>query len=61
MIYFLGKKFAFISLKVLIASIVRDYEVCTDLKMEDIRLKIEVTLKAVNGYPIRLSKRINCN
>nr|UZE89828.1 cytochrome P450 CYP4415A1 [Chrysoperla zastrowi sillemi] len=44
----IGKKFAFMSLKVLIASIIRDYQILTPLKMEDIQLKVEVTLKSVN-------------
>lgn len=46
-----------LSMKVTIATILRQFKVHTDIKMEDIKLKVDLLMRSVHGYPVRLTTR----
>uniref|UniRef100_A0A8D8V6D0 Cytochrome P450 4C1 n=1 Tax=Cacopsylla melanoneura TaxID=428564 RepID=A0A8D8V6D0_9HEMI len=53
----IGSKYAMLSMKVTIATILRNFEVNTDMKMEDIKLKVDLLMRSVHGYPLKLTTR----
>ncbi|XP_054257647.1 cytochrome P450 4g15-like, partial [Macrosteles quadrilineatus] len=53
----IGSKYAMLSMKTTISAILRSYKLFTDIKMEDIKLKIDLLMRSVNGFPIRLERR----
>ncbi|KAI5727227.1 hypothetical protein M8J76_016574 [Diaphorina citri] len=53
----IGSKYAMLSMKVLISTLLRKFEVQTDVKMEDIKLKVDLLMRSVHGYPVRLVTR----
>lgn len=52
-------KFAYMSLKVILSTVLRKYRVYSDVDLKNIELKVELFLKPVHGYRIRLEPRIN--
>ncbi|KAF5304212.1 hypothetical protein FQR65_LT08019 [Abscondita terminalis] len=53
-----GVRYAFMAMKALIATVVRKYKFsCEHEKVEDIRLKVDLVLKPVNGYRVSLELR----
>lgn len=53
----IGSKYAMLSMKVLISTLLRNYELRTDIKQEDIKLKVDLLMRSVNGYPVKLTTR----
>ncbi|KAF0752653.1 cytochrome P450 4C1-like isoform X1, partial [Aphis craccivora] len=53
----IGSKYGMLSLKVLISTFLRNYSVHTDIKLSDIKLKIDVLLRSSNGYPVTIQPR----
>ncbi|KAL0278240.1 UNVERIFIED_CONTAM: hypothetical protein PYX00_000111 [Menopon gallinae] len=53
----IGKKYAYLSMRVMIYHILSKYRIFCDKKIEDLRLKSEVTLKMSGGFNIRLEPR----
>lgn len=49
----LGQRFAFISIKIVLAKLFRKYRFFTDWTMEDIKFRLEVTCKPVNGIILK--------
>lgn len=43
------------SLKTIVASIVRNYIIDTATRMEDIKLKADISVRSINGYKISLT------
>lgn len=54
---FAGLQYAMISMKVMVASILRKYKFTTDLKLDDLVLKFELTLKLGNRYLVGMERR----
>lgn len=52
-----GIKYAWMSMKVLLCSILRQYKFSTHLRLEDIIPKFEVTLKIENRHMVRVERR----
>lgn len=46
-----------ISMKILVASILRKYRFTTELKLDDLVLKFELTLKLDNKYLVGMERR----
>ncbi|XP_044732091.1 cytochrome P450 4C1-like [Chrysoperla carnea] len=53
----IGPKFAYLSMKIILTSILRKYKIYSDVNLENIELKMELFLKPVNGFRIRLETR----
>nr|DAD54391.1 TPA_exp: cytochrome P450 enzyme 8 [Aphis glycines] len=53
----IGSKYAMLSMKVLISTFLRNYSLHTDMKLADIKLKIDVLLRSSNGYPVTIRQR----
>lgn len=54
----LGIRFAFISIKTILAKLLRKYRFATNLKMADIKFRMEVTNKPINGIVVKVEERI---
>jgi cytochrome P450 family 4 len=52
-----GGKYAMLSMKTTIALVVRRYHLETTHKMEDIKTRVDVLLRSINGYPVKISER----
>jgi len=52
-----GSKYAMLSMKVLVSTFLRNYSLHTDVKLTDIKLKIDVLLRSSNGYPVTIRQR----
>ncbi|XP_050423133.1 cytochrome P450 4C1-like [Adelges cooleyi] len=53
----IGSKYAMLSMKVLISTFLRHYSVHTDCKMSDIKLKLDLLMRSVHGYPVTIRPR----
>ncbi|XP_016664232.1 cytochrome P450 4g15 [Acyrthosiphon pisum] len=53
----IGSKYAMLSMKVLVATFLRNYSVHTDCKFNDIKLKLDLLLRSSNGYPVTIRTR----
>ncbi|KAF5272199.1 hypothetical protein FQA39_LY01281 [Lamprigera yunnana] len=53
----IGIKFAMMSMKVLLSTILRSYKVHTNIKPEDIKLSVEIVSKMIGGANIFITKR----
>jgi len=53
----IGYKYAMLSMKVLVATFLRNYSVHTDCKFNDIKLKLDLLLRSSNGYPVTIWTR----
>jgi len=47
-----------LSMKVLVSTFLRNFSVHTDIKLNDIKLKIDLLMRSVNGYPVTIRPRI---
>lgn len=54
----IGVRFAYISLKIMLAKLLRRYRFSTNLRLDDIRMRLEVTSKLIPGAIISIEKRI---
>ena len=52
-----GRKYALLKLKVLLSTILRNYKILSDLTEKDFRLKIDIILKRVDGFRIKIEPR----
>lgn len=50
-------KYGYMSVKIIIASLLRHYKFSTNLRMEDLQWKFEVTMKLVNTHLVKIEKR----
>lgn len=57
LLWILGIKYAWIAMKIMLASMLRRYRFTTELKFEEISTKWDITLKLVGGHMIKLEKR----
>lgn len=53
----LGRRFATISIKVILSKVLRKYHFSTHLGMEDMKFRLEVTAKPVNGVHVEVEER----
>jgi cytochrome P450 family 4 len=54
----IGSKYAMLSMKVTVSTFLRHFSVHTDIKLTDIRLKIDLLMRSVNGYPVTILPRV---
>ncbi|XP_076243827.1 cytochrome P450 4g15-like [Calliopsis andreniformis] len=52
-----GRKYAMLKLKVLLSTILRNYRILSDLTEKDFRLKVDIILKRVDGFRIKIEPR----
>ncbi|KZC12318.1 Cytochrome P450 4g1 [Dufourea novaeangliae] len=52
-----GRKYAILKLKVLLSTILRNYRILSDLTEKDFRLKVDIILKRVDGFRIKIEPR----
>ena len=57
---FVGKKYAMMSLKVMLATLLKKFEFKIDKKVDvsEIKLTVNITIEPVNPIKIRIEKRI---
>ncbi|VVC43354.1 Cytochrome P450, E-class, group I,Cytochrome P450,Cytochrome P450, conserved site [Cinara cedri] len=55
----IGAKFAMISMKLMVITILRRYSLHTNCTMSEIKMKIDLLAKKANGYPITVRPRVN--
>lgn len=53
----MGRKYAMLKLKILLATILRNYRVHADVAEEDYKLQADIILKREEGFPIRVVPR----
>ncbi|XP_058448757.1 uncharacterized protein LOC131428729 [Malaya genurostris] len=53
----IGMKYAYVSLKIVLAKLVRRYRFSTDLKLTDIRLYTSAIMQISNGYMVNIERR----
>lgn len=53
----IGMQYAYIEMKVVLANLLRHYHFKTNLKMSDIRIRMEVTLKNARGNMVQIERR----
>lgn len=46
-----------LSMKVLISTFLRNYSVHADIKLSDIKLKLDLLMRSVHGYPVTIRPR----
>ncbi|XP_078045877.1 cytochrome P450 4g15-like [Augochlora pura] len=56
-----GRKYAMLKLKVLLSTILRNYRILSDLTEKDFRLKVDIILKRVDGFRIKIEPRNKSN
>jgi len=52
-----GSKYAMLSMKVLVSTFLRNYSVHTNIKLSDVKLKVDILMRSANGYPITIQQR----
>ncbi|XP_031828764.1 cytochrome P450 4g15-like [Nomia melanderi] len=52
-----GRKYAMLKLKVLLSTVLRNYRILSDLTEKDFRLKVDIILKRVDGFRIKIEPR----
>ncbi|XP_033303149.1 cytochrome P450 4g15-like [Bombus bifarius] len=55
--YCVRRKYAILKLKVLLSTILRNYKILPDLTEKDFRLKVDIILKRVGGFRIKIEPR----
>lgn len=53
-----GYQYGMISMKVVLSAILRRYKFRTDLKLSDLELKFELTLKISNRHMVGMERRV---
>ncbi len=56
---FAGSKYAMFSMKVTVSTVLRKYFLTTDMKMEDIRLGVDLLMRSIHGYKVKIYSRKN--
>ncbi|KAL4123114.1 hypothetical protein QTP88_015344 [Uroleucon formosanum] len=54
----IGSKYAMFSMKVTVSTFLRHFSVHTDIKLADIKLKIDLLMRSVHGYPVTIRPRM---
>ncbi|RZF47741.1 hypothetical protein LSTR_LSTR006005 [Laodelphax striatellus] len=54
----IGAKYAMLSMKTTVSTVLRNYSVHTTIKMEDIKLKVDLLMRSAIGYPVTLKPRV---
>lgn len=54
----IGKTFAYAGLKIILANILQKFTIESDMKIQEIRLKADVSIRSIDGYNIRIKNRI---
>lgn len=54
---FTGSKYAMLSMKVLVSTFLRNFSVHTDIKLSDIKLKLDLLMRSAHGYPVSIQSR----
>lgn len=54
----IGQRFTFISIKTVLAKLLRKYRFSTKMQMEDLKFRIEITNKPINGIMVEAEERI---
>ncbi|CAI6360436.1 unnamed protein product [Macrosiphum euphorbiae] len=54
----IGSKYAMLSMKVTVSTFLRHFSVHTDIKLTDIKLKIDLLMRSVHGYPVTIRPRM---
>lgn len=57
LVIFTGSKYAMFSMKVTVSMILQKYILRTEVKLEDIRLSLDLLMRSVHGYKIKLYSR----
>lgn len=52
-----GRKYAILKMKIILATVMRQFHVFSDKKEEDFRLQADLILKREDGFPIQLTPR----
>lgn len=53
----IGMRYSYTAMKVILATLLRNYHFTTNLKMSDVRMRYEITLKNVRGNMVRVERR----
>ncbi|XP_053691294.1 cytochrome P450 4c21-like [Sabethes cyaneus] len=53
----IGKRYAWISMKIMLAGVLHRFRLSTELRMEEVRLKAAMTIKVVNKHILTMSMR----
>lgn len=53
----IGKKYGYMSVKIILSTLLRHYKFSTNLRMEDLKWKFELTMKLVNTHLVKIEKR----
>lgn len=53
----IGMRYSYIAMKIILATLIWHYRFTTNLKMEDVRMRYEITLKNVTGNMVCIEKR----
>ncbi|XP_015366846.1 PREDICTED: cytochrome P450 4g15-like [Diuraphis noxia] len=53
----IGSKYAMLSMKVTLSTFLRYFSVHTDIKLTDIKLKVDLLIRSVHGYPVTIRPR----
>lgn len=54
---FPGQKYAWLSMKAQISTILRNYKFSTDLTMDDMQLDVDLLIRNISGYKVKLHRR----
>uniref|UniRef100_A0A182NMT2 Cytochrome P450 n=1 Tax=Anopheles dirus TaxID=7168 RepID=A0A182NMT2_9DIPT len=54
----IGGRYAMLGMKVMLSSVLKRFRLRSDMKMEDLKFRFDVTLKLQSEYNVRLEKRI---
>ncbi|XP_060860449.1 cytochrome P450 4C1-like [Metopolophium dirhodum] len=53
----IGSKYAILSMKVTVSTFLRHFSIHTDIKLTDIKLKLGLLMRSVDGYPVTIRPR----
>lgn len=55
---FLGKIFANVTIKLYLCKLLLEYEIFANVdKMDDFKLKMDISVRPINGYNVKIKKR----
>ncbi|XP_065207595.1 cytochrome P450 4C1-like [Planococcus citri] len=53
----LGQKYGMVAMKALLSTIIRNFKMTTDVKMEDIEVRVDLIIRSITGYQVKLDYR----
>lgn len=56
-LFYSGRKYAMLKLKILLSTIIRNFKVTSGVQEEDFQLQGDIILKRADGFRIKLEKR----